>query len=102
MQLENARKRNMRQVARDKAAGLLGGAPDLVIACRSRIIFCEMKSEKGSVRPDQIEVHRILGAMGHVVIVCYGFEDAKRQLTELLGPARSYADDSTPDPEPFI
>jgi hypothetical protein len=27
MQLENARKRNMRQVARDKAAGLLGGAP---------------------------------------------------------------------------
>lgn len=81
MRLENALRRDGAQQARDGAMGMLAGAPDLVLACRGRIVFVEMKAPKGDVSDAQGEVHRVLRAMGHTVLVCYGFEDAVKQLT---------------------
>jgi hypothetical protein len=86
MRLENAQKRKPQQADRDKAMGLHPGAPDLVLACGGRIIFIEMKDpDDGEVSEVQAECHRVLRAMGHTVIVGYGYDDAIQQLERDIG-----------------
>lgn len=56
-----------------KALGLEPGAADLLwVRSRGRVVFIECKALDGSLRDTQVEHHRILRAMGHVIVIGYG------------------------------
>lgn len=66
------------------AVGMLSGAPDLVILSKQPI-FVEMKRVKGGhVSKEQKMVHAWIRALGYHMLVCKGFDDARKQLTPLL------------------
>lgn len=73
MRLENAAERTPAQIARDKAMGLLPGAPDLVVPLYRLAI--EVKSATGTVSDAQAEVHRALRACGWTVVIARGLSD---------------------------
>lgn len=59
--------------------GVTPGVPDLFIP-RWRM-FVEMKAEKGRLSDKQKERIDYLSSVGYQCLVCYGFEDFKRQIT---------------------
>lgn len=74
LRLENAQRRTLAQVVRDKALGMLPGAPDLLVLYRAELHWLELKSEKGTVSDEQKHVHAELRARGQKVHVAYGYE----------------------------
>jgi Holliday junction resolvase len=60
---------------RQRWAGLLPGAPDLVAVKRGRVVFLEVKTEKGKVSEKQSEVHDLLRLHGMEVRVVRGIDD---------------------------
>jgi Holliday junction resolvase len=60
---------------RQRWAGLLPGAPDLVVVKRSRVVFLEVKTEKGKVSEKQLEVHNLLRLHGIEVRVVRDVDD---------------------------
>jgi len=62
-------------------AGLLPGMPDLVVVLpEGRVIWAEIKSDKGRVSPAQLSIHGQLNALGHVCVVLRSIEDARGAL----------------------
>ena len=60
---------------RQRWAGLLPGAPDLVAVKRGRVLFLEVKTAKGKVSEKQSEVHDLLRLHGMEVRVVRGIDD---------------------------
>jgi Holliday junction resolvase len=60
---------------RQRWAGLMPGAPDLVAVKRGRVVFLEVKTEKGEVSEKQLEVHDLLRLHGMDVRVVRGIDD---------------------------
>jgi len=60
---------------RQRWAGLMPGAPDLVAVKRGRVVFLEVKTEKGKVSEKQTEVHDLLRLHGMEVRVVRGIDD---------------------------
>jgi len=60
---------------RQRWAGLLPGAPDLVAVRQGRIVFLEVKTAKGKVSEKQSEVHDLLRLHGMEVWVVRGIDD---------------------------
>jgi Holliday junction resolvase len=60
---------------RQRWAGLLSGAPDLVIVKHGRVLFLEVKTEKGKVSEKQSEVHDLLRLHGMEVRVVRDVDD---------------------------
>ena len=62
-----------------KAEGVVAGVPDLFIPAWN--LWVEMKRSKGGrLSPEQKDWIEYLEAVGHTVIVGYGFEDAKAKI----------------------
>lgn len=81
MRVENAARRTMAQVARDKALGMEPGAPDLALLYRWRMVWLEMKAPKnGVVSEEQASIHHQLRMRGQRVLVAHGHEEAIRLL----------------------
>ncbi len=80
MRLENAARRTPAQAARDKAMGMLPGAPDLVLLYRLDVVFLEMKTLKGEVREEQKQCHEELKKRGQHVLIGWGVEGAIKEL----------------------
>jgi Holliday junction resolvase len=51
------------------------GAPDLVAVKQTRVVFLEVKTEKGKISEKQSEVHDLLRLHGMEVRVVRGIED---------------------------
>ncbi len=51
--IPNGGNRHFLEAMKFKATGLLSGVSDLIIIHRSRIYFCELKTEKGVLSPSQ-------------------------------------------------
>ena len=65
-----------------KLSGVSPGVPDLYIP--ELALWVEMKRQKGgSVEPDQKDWHEYLRSIGHTVMVCRGYADAVRQLSDM-------------------
>jgi Holliday junction resolvase len=60
---------------RQRWAGLLPGAPDLVAVKRGRVVFLEVKTEKSRVSEKQSEVHDLLRLHGMEVRVVRNVDD---------------------------
>lgn len=80
MRLENAARRTPAQSARDKAMGMLPGAPDLVLLYRKEVVFLEMKTITGDVREEQEQCHMELRARGQAVLIGWGYQAAIKEL----------------------
>jgi len=60
---------------RQRWAGLLPGAPDLLAIKQGRVVFLEVKTEKGKVSEKQAEVHDLLRRQKAEVRVVRGVDD---------------------------
>ncbi len=84
----NGGSRNAREAANLKAAGVVAGIPDLILPVRKEGyggLYIEMKVEPNKPTERQIDVMEALAGFGNKVAVCYGQEEAKREIAEYLG-----------------
>ncbi len=97
----NEGKRNHKTANWLKSAGRLSGAPDVHLVPHGRVpnftgsryamapVVVEMKrpderkKKNGGVSDEQRAVHTVMRAAGWIVIVAYGFDDARAQVLDL-------------------
>ncbi len=71
-----------------KAEGVKAGVPDLCLPIANddyNGLFIEMKAAKGRVQPTQKQWLEDLNENGYLAVVCYGFEDAKKVISNYMG-----------------
>lgn len=77
-----------RQAIKNKQMGLSPGFPDYVILLPGKILFLELKRKRGGrISPEQKEWLKRLNEVcptASVATVANGFEEAKKQIEELL------------------
>jgi hypothetical protein len=79
--IPNASRRTTGGRAGNAVYGLTIGIPDLmVILPKGRIVFFELKSEKGRVSDAQLNIHLKLQALNHECAVCRNLDDIKLAL----------------------
>lgn len=84
----NGGKRSASEAARFKRMGTQAGFPDLFIyvPCGGyHGLFIELKAHDGKLSPMQKIILPRLEEQGYCVKVCYGFEQAKREICKYLG-----------------
>ena len=79
--IPNGERRDARTGHKLKKLGVKRGIPDLFIPAWG--VWIEMKSAKGRLTLEQIDMYEYLERVGYDVLACYGFEDAKTKLTAL-------------------
>lgn len=86
--IPNGGKRNAREAAIFKAAGVKKGVPDLCLPVAKRGyhgLYIEMKRLKGgAAQPPQIRWARDLEKQGYAVALCHGWREAVEVLEEYL------------------
>jgi hypothetical protein len=81
--IPNGSQRSRTTGARLKAEGVVAGVPDLLVPAWS--LWIEMKrADGGTTSAVQKDWHRYLESIGHTVLVCAGFLQAKEKVEELL------------------
>jgi hypothetical protein len=61
-----------------KAMGVVKGVSDLIYICKDKVVFIEMKTEKGVQRPDQKTFQDKVQQLGHEYWVIRNLEDFKK------------------------
>ncbi len=84
----NGGSRHILEAAKFKRMGVKAGFPDLF--CYRPMgdwhgLFVELKAAKGRVSEAQKDMLAMLESEGYCVKVCYGFEQAKREICKYLG-----------------
>lgn len=78
--------------AKLKREGVRAGVPDIFVSVPSTVVnvnypgmYIELKT--GSNKPTELQLtwHRRLRLYGYLVVVCYGFEEAKRAILNYFG-----------------
>ena len=78
--IPNGSQRSRTTGAKLKAAGVVAGVPDLLVPAWN--LWIEMKrADGGTTSAVQKDWHRYLESIGHTVLVCAGFLQAKNDLT---------------------
>lgn len=83
--IPNGGERNPMVAEKMRREGVRRGIPDLMIPAWR--MFVEMKAPKGKLSEHQIERIDYLISVRYQCLVCYGFDDFKRQITQLKNPA---------------
>ena len=75
--VKNEGKRTVKQIAKDKAEGLVKGAPDIFIAGNPTLLI-ELKkcSKRAKVSDEQIKYLEAASELGADCYICYGWESA--------------------------
>jgi len=85
--IPNGGHRHKAVAAKMKAEGVKAGVPDILLACPRdgfHGLFIEMKAGKNRTTKNQNEwIQRLLGA-GYLAVVCYSFEEAKKEIMDYL------------------
>jgi len=73
-----------REIEKAKTMGMVPGFPDLIIIPFSTVgvFFLEVKSEGGSVQPNQTDIHEKMAALGYHVAVVRSIADVRQCLNE--------------------
>lgn len=73
------------QIKKLKDEGYSPGFPDLLVFKLGGLLLVEMKrKDGGSISKEQKDWHKVLTELGHKVVVCSGFEEAKTAITEFI------------------
>jgi hypothetical protein len=81
--IPNGGSRDAREGANLKVQGVLAGAPDLLILFPAGITcLIEMKARDGTVSKAQHELHPLIHALCHTLILAYSAEEALAALRE--------------------
>lgn len=84
----NGGSRHAKEAANLKAAGVVAGIPDLILPVKRGEyggLYIEMKVEPNKPTKSQINALEALEGFGNKVAVCYGQEEAKREIAAYLG-----------------
>jgi hypothetical protein len=80
--IPNGGSRGRAQGGRLKAEGVSAGVPDLLVP--AWMLWVEMKrAQGGSVSAEQRDWHAYLRSIGHTVLVCRGFLQAKEEIEKV-------------------
>lgn len=85
--IPNGGKRDAREGARFKRMGVKAGVPDLFLPVprgKYHGLFIELKAEGGKVTEHQKEWLKNLAASGYAACVCFGFDEARRDIMNYL------------------
>lgn len=85
--IPNGGKRNAREAERFKRMGVKAGVPDLFLPVpRGKFhgLFVELKSAKGKLSDYQRQWLSELAASGYAACVCFGFDEAQRDILNYL------------------
>lgn len=85
--IPNGGKRDAREGARFKRMGVKAGVPDLFLPVprgKYHGLFIELKAEGGKVTEHQKEWLKNLAASGYAACVCFGFDEARRDIINYL------------------
>lgn len=63
-------------------SGMTKGAPDLVLVMYGRVVFVEMKTRYGKVRPEQVEFGERCAELGVPYHICRSLEDFQKVVRE--------------------
>lgn len=86
--IPNAAKRSPKLAAMMKAEGMQSGVPDLCLPVSNGAylsLYIEMKTKGGKVTDNQKYWHKILKSAGNKVVICWSFEEAKKEIINYLG-----------------
>jgi hypothetical protein len=83
--IPNGGARNAREAGIMKGEGVLAGVSDLIIVAKNRILFVEMKTEKGKQRETQKRFQDKVESLGFVYFICRSFDDFMKQIEDYLG-----------------
>lgn len=81
--IPNGELRHKTVAIRLKAEGLLSGVPDLCIITDKKLLWIELKAEKGRLSTNQKEVQKKLQELNQEVYTCYSFDDFKNLLQKV-------------------
>jgi hypothetical protein len=77
--------RSWKQKAKNKAVGTKKGLPDLILIIEKKLVFVELKREKGGVlSAEQKEWIVQLKQAGQIATVCRGFEEFKTFIIRVI------------------
>ena len=85
--IPNGGQRNIVTATRLKREGVKSGVPDIFLPVVKKCysgLYIEMKAIKGKTSKNQIEWIENLKFQGYAVVVCYGWEEAKRVIERYL------------------
>jgi len=85
--IPNGGKRNAREGARFKRMGVKSGVPDLFLPVprgKYHGLFIELKSANGRPTEHQREWLSRLSALGYAACICFGCEEAQRDIIKYL------------------
>jgi hypothetical protein len=83
----NGEYRHIATAVRLKKSGVKAGVPDILLAYPSSAhhgLFIELKAGKNRTTPAQNDWISRLQQAGYMCVVCYGWEEAKREILEYL------------------
>jgi hypothetical protein len=85
----NTYTRSWNQKRKQYAEGVRKGVPDLIIVTPSKVLFLEMKRERGGYpRPEQREWLEALNGKEVVSTWAGGFDEAKEKIDQVIGTER--------------
>jgi hypothetical protein len=82
--IPNGGARNAREAGIMKGEGVLAGVSDLIIVANNKILFVEMKTEKGKQRKTQEEFQEKIENLGFNYLICRSFDDFMKQINDYL------------------
>ena len=87
--IPNAARRTAHGKAGNAVPGLMPGMPDLGICLlHGRILFLEVKTPAGTLSPDQLAMHLLLRALGHIVETVRSIDETRQVLEHHKVPTR--------------
>ena len=84
MAIPNGSQRTANGRPANAVAGMLPGAPDLVVALpEGKVLWLEVKAPKGRIQDSQVLVHEKLGEIGHAIHVVRSIDEVKEIMNQL-------------------
>jgi len=75
---------NIVEQIKKKGTGMMAGVSDLIMVIEGRVIFCEIKDDKGRQKPDQIAFEQKVTKLGHQYYLIRSLEEFKEMVEKEL------------------
>ena len=80
----NGGSRNAIEAMHMKRSGVLAGVSDLIIVGTGKVLFVEMKTQKGRQSGHQKAFQQAVERLGHRYVVCRSFDEFKREVEQFI------------------